>query len=236
MYGLQGGGAYTPGGYIPSIANLGNYNVVWNQWEATTQSLYDSISYPAAGTAQLTFFALPQGQGTGFGGSTKTQSDTNMQLAGQLPANQMFLIREIEVNVQVTTPTVTAQMPAVYGTAAAAQLVNDAYIIYRSGNLQFQIGSKLYLAEAPLEKFPPQTQFVVEGGTTDTTTAAAASQSRVWYPSMRGRPYVLTPNNLLLQPNQNFVVTLNWPEGVQAITNPARIFVNINGWLYRKAQ
>lgn len=236
MYGEAGGGLYSPGGYIPSIANLGNYNVVWNQWEASTQSLFDSVSYPAAGTAQLTLFALPVGQGTGFGGSTKTLSDTNMLLAGQLPANQMFLMREIEVNIQVTTPTVTAQMPAVFGTQAAAQLVNDAYIIYRSGNLQLQIGSKLYLTEGPLQKFPPQTQFVVEGAVADTTTAAASSQSRIFYPSMRGRPYVITPNNLLIQANQNFGVTLNWPEGVQAITNPARIFLNINGWLYRKAQ
>ncbi len=221
---------------MPSIVNLPNYQVNWDQWEAVTQALYDSASYPAAGTQQLTFFALPQGQGTGFGGSTKTLSDTNMTLAGQLPANQMFLIREIEVWVQVTTPTVTAQMPAVYGTPAAAQLVNDAYIIYRSGNLVLTIGSKAYLTEAPLGVFPPQSQFVVEGAASDATTAAASAQSRVFYPSMRGTPYALKPNNLLLVSNQNFSTTLNWPEGVQAITNPARIFVRFNGWLYRKAQ
>lgn len=231
-----GAGYNTPGGYMPSIANLGNYQVNWDVWEAVTQSLYDSASYAAAGTSQLTFFALPIGQGTGFGGSTKTASDTNMQLAGQLPANQMFLIREIEVNVQVTTPSVTAQLPAVFGAQAVAALVNDAYVIYRSGNLLLTIGAKGYLGEGPLGRFPPQSQFVVEGATADVSTTGASLQSRVFYPSMRGKPYTLTPNNLLLVSNQNFGVTLNWPEGVQAITNPARLFVVMNGWLYRKAQ
>ena len=228
--------AGSPGGYIPNVANLRNYQVNLDQWETLRQSLYDSASYVAAGQSQLTFFALPVGQGTGFGGSTKTLSDTNMQLAGQMPANQMFLVEEIEVHVQTTTPTVTAQMPAAFGAQAISQIVNDAYIIYRSGNLNFVIGSKSYLQEAPLMVFPPTSVFVVEGSLADTTTAAASSQSRVQYAGARGTPYVLTPNNLLLISSQNFGVTLNWPEGVQAITNPARIFVKLNGLLYRKAQ
>lgn len=229
-------GPGSPGGYVPTIANLPNFQVNWNQWEALRQSLYDSTSYAAAGTTQLTFFALPVGQGTGFGGSTKTLSDTNMTLAGQLPANQMFLVQEIEIHCQVTTPTVTAQMPAVFGAQAAAQLVNDAYIFYRSGNLNFIIGSKTYLQEGPLGRFPPYSVFEVQGAAADATATDSSKQTRVFYAGYRGTPYTLGPNNLLLIPNQNFGITLNWPEGAQAITNPARIFVVLNGILYRKAQ
>lgn len=226
----------SPGGYIANIKDLVNFQVNWDQWEAIKQSLFDSASYPAAGVTSLNFFAVQQGQGTGFGGGSKTLSDTNMVLGSMLPANQMFLISEIEVTCQTTTPTVTAQMPAVFGGQAAAQLVNDAYIFYRSGNFILTIGSKQYLQEAPLMSLPPEAIFEVQGALSDATTAGSAFQSRVFYAGARGQPYVLTPNNLLLVSSQNFNVTLNWPEGLQAITNPARIFVKLNGTLYRKAQ
>lgn len=225
-----------PGGYIPSVANLKNFQVNLNNWEMIKQSLYDSNPYPAAGSQLLSFFVQPVGQGTGFGGAAKTLSDTNMQLAGQMPANQMFLAQNVEVNFQSTTPTVVAQMPAVFGAQAAAQIVNDAYIFYRSGNLQFTIGAKSYLTEGPLGRFPPQSTFQVTGALADATTAAASSESRIAYAGYRGTPYTLTPNNLLLISSQNFSVTLNWPEGLQAITNPARVFVVLNGYLYRKSQ
>lgn len=226
----------SPGGYIANLTDLVNFQVNWNQWEALTQSIYDSSAYASAGTTQATFFALPQGQGTGRGGGAKTATDTNMVLAGQMPANQMFLIGEIEVDFLPTTPTVAGQLPADFGAQAAASIVNDAYIFYRGGNLILSIGSKPYMTEAPLMKFPPMSVFEVQGALADTTTAAAASQSRISFAGARGQPYTLAPNNLLLVSSQNFSVQLNWPEGVQAITNPAWVYVTLNGTLYRKAQ
>lgn len=226
----------SPGGYIANLKDLTNFQVNWNQWECVKQSLYDSGSYVAAGLTQMTFFSFPVGQGTGFGGAAKTYSDTNMQIGGSVPSNQMFLIEEIEVHCQITTPTVTAQMPAAFGAQVVAALVNDAYIFYRSGNLQLFIGSKPYLQEAPLMRFPPQSVFEVQGAAADVSSTAASLQTRVFYAGARGVPYTLTPNNVLLVSNQNFNVTLNWPEGLQAITNPARIFVVLNGVQYRKAQ
>jgi hypothetical protein len=241
--GAKGSVNFTPGGpggsLIPNIANLSdlsNFSVNWNQWEALTQSLYDSAPYPAAGTTGLTFFQNPIGQGTGFGGGAKTASDTNMTLAGMLATGIMQIVTSIEVDVQPTTPTVTAQMPAVFGAQAAAQIVNDAYIIRRSGNLVFHVLSKNYLTEAPLMQFPAASDFVAEGALADTTTAAASSQSRIAWGTAAGPLYSLTPNNILLISNQNFNITLNWPEGVQAITNPARIFVRLNGIQFRLAQ
>lgn len=222
---------------VPQRSDLAKYSVNREGWEAVRQSLYDSQQYAAAGATQLSFFNLPIGQGTSWaGGGTKSISDTNMTLAGQLPANQEFLMQSIEIHFLPTTPTVAAQMPAAFGAQAVAQLVNDEYIFRRAGNLVLVIGSKPYLTEGPLMKFPPKTRFEVGGAAADVTTAGAALQTRIVMGRNVGRPYLLSPVDMLLPQNQNFNITLNWPEGAQAITNPARVFVVIDGILYRKSQ
>jgi len=215
---------------IPNRQQLSRYSVNRPGWEAVKQSLYDFQVYAAAGQTQLTFFALPVGQGG------KTLSDTNMTLAGQLPRNQEFLLQSIEIVFFPTTPTVAAQMPAAFGAQAVAQIVNDSYIVGRAGNLALVIGSKPYLQEAPLGRFPPKTHFEIDAAAADVTTAGAALQTRIAYAGWSGRPYMIDPASLLLPENQNFSISLNWPEGVQAITNPGRIGVVLDGILYRRSQ
>lgn len=227
---VPGGGRFG----VPNRADLARYVVNRPGWEAIRQSLYDFQSYVAAGQTVLTFFALPQGQGVGFGGGAKTLTDTNMTLASQLPANQEFLVESVEIMFNPTTPTVAAQMPgANVGALTIPQIVNDAYIALRTGNLVFTIGSKPYLQEAPLGRFPSKAHFAVEGAA---ATTVAASQLTALFPYWAGRPYFLKPASLLLNSSQNFTVQLNWPEGVQAITNPARIGVILDGFLYRRSQ
>lgn len=218
------------GNQVPTRAQLSKYSVNRPGWEAIKQSLYDYQAYAAAGQTNLTFFALPVGQ------SSKTLSDTNMTLAGQLPKNQEFLIQSIEVFFSPTTPTVAAQMPAAFGAQAIAQIVNDSYIVGRAGNLTLTIGSKPYLQEAPLGRFPQKAAFTVDGALADVSTAGASFQSRMAFGQWRGRPYLLDPAPLLLPENQNFTVSLAWPEGVQAISNPGRIGVILDGILYRRSQ
>jgi len=221
---------------IPTRAQLDAYNVNREGWEAITNSLYDSAAYAAAGVTQLSFFNLPVGQGTGFGGGTKTLSDTNMTLAGQMPANQEFLIKSIEVQFQPTTPTVAAAMPASLDAAATAAqvIINDAYIFYRSGNLNLNIGAKSYCQEAPLMKFPPKAYFDLHSALAASTTADTKAL-KTGFATARGRPFLMQAP-LRLVSNQNFGVTLNWPEGLQAIANPARVFVILDGVFYRRSQ
>lgn len=230
---------------MPGYAEVMNrYSVnLHNQWEVIKQTLYDSVAYAAAGATQLTFFALPVGQGTGFGGSTKTLSDTNMYLSSNVPAMQAFLVQEVELIFQPTTPgnaasggTVTTQLPAAFGVSAAPLIANDVYYFRRAGNLQFNIGAKNYLTEAPLWKFPSKQNYEVGGALSDTSTAITNAATRLAFANMRGPVYRLSPADLLLEANQNFQVTLNWPEGAQAITNPARVFCVLGGLLYRTAQ
>lgn len=228
-----------PGGGIPTYDQLSAYNVNRDGWEAIRQSLYDSTSYAAAGATQLNFFQLPVGQGTGFGGGAKTLSDTNMLAAGQMPANQEFLIQSVEVSFFPTTPTVTADMPASFGAQAVDNLVNDVYKFYRAGNLNLAIGAKSYLQEGPLLRFPPKAYYELHAAVTDIAPNGAGTgnmQSKIAYATARGRPYQLAPANLRLVSNQNFSVSLNWPEGLQVIINPGRVFVILDGILYRRSQ
>ena len=238
-----GGGSITHYAHeIPGLPGyeemVDRYSVTNEKWEVIRQSLYDSNVYPAAGSGQLTFFAVQKGQGVGFGGSAKTLSDTNMTLSGQIPTNQSFLVKTIALMFQPTTPSVAAQLPASFGAQAAANIINDAYVFWRSGNLLFVIGSKPYLEEAPTGKFPPLSTFNVQGALSDATTPAAAFQSRIAFANMLGRPYHISPADLRLEANMNFSITLNWPEGLQPLpsTNPARVFCVLDGLMYRRSQ
>jgi hypothetical protein len=221
---------------VPSYDALAAYNVNRDGWEAIKQSLYDSQAYPALGSPQLSFFQLPVGQGVGFGGAAKTFSDTNILSPGAMPANQEFLIESVEVSFFPTTPTVAADMPSAFGAGAVDHLVNDTYIFYRAGNLNLIIGAKSYLQEGPLLRFPPKAYFELHAGAADASTAAASQQTRIKYATARGRPYMLSPAKLRLVSNQNFNAQLSWPEGLQPVTNPGRIFVILDGVLYRRSQ
>jgi hypothetical protein len=214
---------------VPNRSQLDAFNVNREGWEAITNTLYDSIQYPVAGAGQLSFFNLPVGQGVNWTGvGAKNLSDTNMSLAGQMPANQEFLIQSIEVELLTATPTVAAAMPA-YIAATVATSINDAYIFYRAGNLNLQIGAKSYCQEAPLMKFPAKAFFEI---TAAATTEAAGS---IAWATARGRPFLLKAP-LRLVSNQNFGVQLNWPEGAQAITAAARVFIILDGVFYRRSQ
>lgn len=235
---------------VPNREQLNQHVVNRDGWEGIRQSLYDSLPYPIAGATSLSFFSNPIGQGTtvqgvGIAGTAaKSLSDTNMTLSGQLPANQEFLVQSIEVLFFPSTLHVTAaaQLPARLTSTTAAQvapvLVNDEWIFRKSGNLQFVIGSKPYLQEAPLQRFPGKTQFGVTGAMT-AALGATIAEPVYWqaiYPQTTGRPYMLHPASLLLTSNQNFNVSLNWPEGLQAVTNVGKTVVVLDGILYRRSQ
>lgn len=192
--------------------------------EVVRQTLYDYQAYVAAGQTQLIFFQVPQGQ------SGKTKADTNMEAAGILPAPKRFLIEAIEIQF------FPGGVPSVFGAALAATQINDVYTVAQSGFLDLFIGSKSYLTEAPLGRFPPSNRLAVNAAFADATTAAAALQSRSGYASFAGAPYRIEPNISLVS-TQNFNVTLNWPTAVAlpSAVN-ARIGVVLKGLLYRNSQ
>jgi len=212
----------------PSLREVQRYNVNRkNAYEAIRQTLYDSATYANAGQTQLQFFQVPKGQ------NGKTVADTNMTSSGQLPQPQYFLVESIELLFLPGLDIVT-------NPAAASEFANDMYAVAKGGSLRYFIGSKTYLEEAPLGRFPPKTRLGVEGAHAVQELQAAAAnainQLSTDYASWTGRPYFLDPPTLL-PPNQNFDVSLNWPANVALPSGvDAKIFVILDGILYRQSQ
>lgn len=195
-----------------------------DQLEVVRQSLYDFQQYGTAGSTQFTFFAIPQGQ------SSKTRADTNMPTAGSLPAPQRFAIQGIEV---YFFPGVN---PSAAGAAAGIDnFTNDTWSFWKATAwLDLFIGSKSYITEAPVLRFPSSARLDGWAGMSDASTAGANLFARTSYASASGRPYIVDPP-ILLEPNQNFNVTINYPTAVSVSAN-ARVGVVLNGVLVRNSQ
>lgn len=216
-----------------SFADAEKYRVNRSQeYEVTRQSLYDFQTYAAAGQTSLTFFQVPVGQ------SGKTLADTNLDLAGNLPAPKYFLVESVEVWFDPADAPVTVDNSVVV-TSVVTNYSNDSDAVRQSGSLDFFIGSKSYLTEAPLGRFPPKTRLYTEfGAALQTKQAIAADDTAAIvgdYAAWAGRPYFLDPYKILLAPTQNFNVTLTWPAAV-AVSANARIGVILDGVLFRLSQ
>jgi len=207
--------------------------------QAVTQPLYDHLNFDtSAGPTELLFFQLPMGQGTTSApGATggKTIADTNMQAAGQLPAGKLFLVNSIEVSFYPgLSPTTLVT------TIAVRNFINDVYAFYKSGSLEFLIGSKPQLQLAPLDKFPPTNRLEVIANHAlhelQATAANAEEQISSEYAAAAGRPFIFD-KPILIEPNENFHVSLKWPVAVALPSSTdARVGVHLNGSLIRNAQ
>lgn len=206
---------------IPTLQELQQYNVNRpDQVEAVRQSLWDTQTYVDNSTTQLSFFQIPKGQ------SGKTFADTNMEAAGALPAPKSFWIQTIELFVFPTNA-----VGADGTTISALKNWSDMYLLMQVGWLELFIGSKAYLDEGPLMKFPPRSGLTGVAFASDST---ANTGTRVDYVSMGGPVYELQPE-ILLVPTQNFIVTLNWATAVDLVAN-VKIVCNLGGVLYRNSQ
>lgn len=229
----------------PSIANVNKaFAVTLNAYEQSRATLYDGLVYPAAGTTQLTFFSVPIGQGISVLGTpaAKNLSDTNLTLAGQLPSTQKFLIERVALKVQPSTPSGSGIIdPAYDGVPVAFNPINDVWYILRSGNLTLTLANKVYVQEAPLDVFPPGSAMRIDAALaqevySNTGNTTGNNALEIGFAQSYGVTYDLDPDNLLIDSNMSFQLTLTWPEGVQAITKPARIFARLEGTLYRMVQ
>ena len=210
---------------LPTLEDLQKYNVNRpGDIEGIKASLYDFQTYPLAGTTSLTFFQVPIGQ------AGKTKSDTNMEVAGTLPAPKRFLIECIEI---YFFPGSTVSRFAAAAAALPGQ-ADDVYTFSRNGNLDLFIGSKSYLTEAPLGRLPPTTGLKIESSVA--SNSATVGEVKYDYAVMGGQPYRLMPP-ILLVPTQNFNVTLNWPVVVPLPSGvDARVGIVMKGILYRNSQ
>lgn len=231
---------------IPNLADLAKYQVNRpGQSEVIRQTLYDTVVYATAGATSISLFSSPIGQGLsaspGNANAVKNLSDTNMLLAGQLPAAQQFLIEAVEVDFtpgsSATANTFALVNPIVFAAAAAAGTVwaasSDVNAISQTGALTLVIGSKNYVQDAPLKKFPPSTHLDVSAAVA--TTSATVGQTLVSMARAEGKPYNIAP--LTLISSQNFSVTCTWPVVVATPSGfNGALRVNLVGYLYRNSQ
>ena len=211
----------------PSLAQLEQYNVnVDGQPEVIWQPIYDYQTYDAAGFTNQRFFVTPAGSGT------RTFDDTNMELASALPVPVNMAITSIEV---VFFPGTTIGngdvLPGVVG-----DNWNDVQAVHEAGHLLLVIGSKEYLLEAPLGKFPQAFRIAGGAALADHTTAAASAIQQIDYAVFAGPIYQIVPLRLISQ--QNFRVDLVFDNGAVALpsNNDGVIGVRLNGFRYRLAQ
>lgn len=195
--------------------------------------LYDSVSYPSAGSLQLTFFTSPIGQGTttapGASGG-KTLADTNLYSAGQLTkGNEFFMLGQEFMFYPGVDPG-----RGVGTFAAVGDYVNDTMDVGKSGFVTLQVGSnRQYIQDGPLMLFPPNARLGGFSALALTTTAGTQSVSEVTYAVWAGEPYTITP--IYIEANQGFQEFIQWPALV-TISATARLFSRLRGYLIRNAQ
>ena len=200
---------------VDQLQELANPSTGRGVTEAVPWVWYDTLLYDSTVTRQHRYFQQVAGLGV-----------TNMEAAGSLPAPKSFLIQTIELYV-FPTNTIAADGT----TIAAAKNLPDIHDLCKVGWLELYIGSKAYLQEGPLMKFPPRSGITGLQVGADST---ANTGVRVDYASLGGPVYELDPW-VLLVPTQNFVVSLNWASAVNINAN-CTIVCNLGGILYRNSQ
>lgn len=186
---------------------------------------YDTQTILAAGALSLTYFQVPIGQGaTNFGAATvaKQLADTNMDLAGQLPAGYNFRVLGFRAQ-----PAFTLSDP-------------DARNWSAGGLFTFTIASKPYL-RVPLDTVPAGCG--PTGGGAATTVAATSFRSSSHGVPHISNAYTIGKKPLELSQSQNFSVILTWVT-LQPVTSvvtgqaaaglPVRVY--LDGFLYRPVQ
>lgn len=178
------------------------------------QPLYDTVPYAAAGQTQLTFFQVQLGAGTtAFGTGAKSLADTNMTLAGQLPAPQTFTIYGFRLQTPWNIPFL------------------DLNIMLNGCVFELLIGTKPFL-QVPARNIPAGNGPFFSGS----VAAAATNNGAVsGWPVMSNR-FAIGEKPVKLNSTENFQVTLKWPGGVQAISALSSITLYLDGILKRSAQ
>jgi hypothetical protein len=221
-----------------SMSDLAKYDSSKDQLDSIFSPLYDYQTYATAGALNFNFFALPQGQGATSSlnaAGVKTIADTNMQIAGSLPAGNRFLVIGIEVEFfPGSTPGL--RLAAVPTDAQFSRNWDDCYNVLRSGSLTLTVQNRTFAQDAPLLKFPTQTRLAgVASYNQNDSNANTVGFGQIEYASAAGAAYDITP--VLLKPTQAFSVVIAFPAVVATpSTVDARIGVRLVGKLIRNVQ
>jgi len=201
--------------------------------DAVVNPLYDTNNIVAAGALVLNYFALPIGQGvTAFAAAgTKSISDTNMLLSGQLSAGYNFDLLGFRIQPQFNIGNIAGMLPT-----------NDPHTWSFGCVFTFTIGSKIY-CQVPADTVPAGCG--VAGAQFGIATGVAVTGGSV---TSHGVPHIsnafmIGKKAQRLAQNMAFGATLTWPVVVAntSVTPtaaadgiPVRIY--LDGYLYRPVQ
>lgn len=211
--------------YLQSIygsAQFANYEIL-------RYPFYDVVTYPPSGTTAISFFSVPQGAPDPVSGIGKTPEQTNLTKSSSF--GQVYVI----IN-QIRT--FAAFLPLARQNSSVQGIANSLYGAYSpaqsklldilgQGVLNISIGAKQYYdIQRPLESLPPGFGVDVQSWASATTTATTGPFKSAWVTqSPRARDvYTLGPVQMI-EPEQQFQVTLNFPNG----TSPS-IAASIGGF------
>lgn len=206
-----------PGLTSPQLRELLQFRVnIPDAVEVLYEPLYNYLDYPAAGQREFIFFK----QQIGVDGATL--ASTNMDAAGQMPKGRRFLVTGMEVDLLLD--------PTDFDDNVVPAYIVDYYAIMTArAYLQFTIGSKPYMRQAPLIKFPPSQKI---GGYISANVAAGTFGAG--YAVGDGKPMDIV--DVVLESNQNFDVGIVFDDLVPITATPARLGMTLRGYLFRNAQ
>jgi len=180
-----------------------------------TQPQWDS-NLIAAATTSAVYFTTPLGQGATVWGAAgpKTLTDTNMNLAGQLPAGWAFRAYTVQFQVE------------------AGCTIADMVLLLNSGVLSFLVGAKSFL-DLPLVFAP------AGGGAVVVFDAASAGTANNAVNGQQNAKNVFTlglQNPIELTSNENFAITVNWTASLAGLAASRRTRIMLGGVLTRGIQ
>jgi hypothetical protein len=194
-------------------------------YDPLRQPLYDRVvtADPIAAGTVLQFFQTPIGQ------AGKTLLDTNMRLAGQIPAGHVFECWSPRV---VVAPITITDI----GLLAVINNASDVYRIIHGGFIDFAIVSSRKLqvpifflpAGAGVSGFAALTSIGGAGSNTGNVLAATNGEPN------NTAPMTLAPFPVVIPPTQTFTFEMTFPVAID-LFGVVSIWVVLDGILHRPA-
>ena len=221
----------------------------YTRWQAIRWQWYSYITYPSAGTTELNFFGQVAGQ------AGVTLQDTNLPKAGSFGQTH-FQLKSISTDIQIASNDVDGFTRANQATIDTRALASDFLGGFvQAGVLRFSVGARPFATIVKPFQYapPPGSPLDYDNTYVNQISAApvpAAGASQVvgvpWITQtkMRSNVYFVDPN-ILIEAEQQFNVSLQFPSGVVPIlasnvvndsTNPLKVGVILDGLLLRPVQ
>lgn len=166
-----------------------------------TQPLYDSGTVATSATTKITFFSVPYGSGTtNFGTGAKTLTDTNLSLAGQIPAGWRHECRAVSF----------------VGWSVAVSQALDLQTMLQGAFIQIKTGGNKIWLEIPAKRLTGGCGVEGFAATAVGGSPLTIQNAHIGVSDARAVYGLQTP--ITIVGGTAFSVTLEWPGGAPTLT------------------